>query len=105
MPCLEEADFDDGEDSKKNKRGKTRFLIREQRELVTYPSAWLAEKYEYKAYYGQELFKIRRDIKQLIKDDIDDVAAKTGDCERKFRCKTVAVSSYIYGCIFTGQGV
>ncbi len=74
----EEADFDDGEDSKKNKRGKTRFLIREQRELVTYPSAWLAEKYEYKAYYGQELFKIRRDIKQLIKDDIDDVAAKTG---------------------------
>lgn len=74
----EEVDFDDGEDPKKNKRGKTRFLIREQRELVAYPSVWLAEKYEYKTYYGQELFKIRRDIKQLIKDDIDDVAAKTG---------------------------
>ena len=46
----EEADFDDEVDPKKNKRGKTRFLIREQRELVDYPSVWLAEKYDYKAY-------------------------------------------------------
>ena len=74
----EEADFDDEVDPKKNKRGKTRFLIREQRELVDYPSVWLAEKYDYKAYYGQELFKIRKDIKQLIKEDIDKVAKETG---------------------------
>ena len=74
----EETDFDDGEDPKKNKRGKTRFLIREQRELVAYPSVWLAKKYDYKVYYGQELFKIRKKIKQLIKEDIDEVAKKTG---------------------------
>jgi hypothetical protein len=74
----EEADFDDEVEPKKNKRGKTRFLIREQRELVDYPSVWLAEKYDYKAYYGQELFKIRKDIKQLIMEDIDKVAKETG---------------------------
>lgn len=73
----EEDDFDDGNNPKKNKRGKTRFLIREQRELVAYPSVWLADKYDYRKYYGQELFQIRKEIKQDIKTDIDELAKKT----------------------------
>lgn len=73
----EEADFDDGDDPKKNKRGKTRFLIREQRELVTYPSVWLADKYDYKKYYGLELSKIRKEIKQDITAEIKLLATET----------------------------
>jgi len=53
---------------------------------VDYPSVWLAEKYDYKAYYGQELFKIRKDIKQLIKEDIDKPELFTAiDVTRKSR--------------------
>lgn len=66
----EESDFDDIENSKKNKRGKTRFLIREQRELVAYPSLWLANKYDYTKYYGMKLYKIKREIKQQIKEEL-----------------------------------
>lgn len=66
----EESDFDDGENPKKNKRGKTRFLIREQRELVAYPSLWLANKYDYKKYYGFKLSVIKKEIKKQIKEEI-----------------------------------
>ncbi len=73
----EESDFDDETDAKKNKRGKTRFLIREQRELVDFPSVWLAGKYDYKESYGQDLYKIRKEIKRSIKADINELAKKT----------------------------
>ena len=72
----EDSDFDDGENSKKNKRGKTRFLIREQRELVTYPSVWLAEKYDCEKQYGQNLSQIKKEIKQLLKDELREVSRK-----------------------------
>lgn len=71
----EEADFDDGGTPRKSKRGKTRFLIREQRELVDYPSVWLAGKYDYKKYFGWDLFRIKREMKREIKAELDKIAA------------------------------
>ena len=72
----DETDLDDG-DNPQRKRGKNRFLIREQRELVAYPSVWLADKYDYKKYYGQELFQVRKEIKREIKAEIVKLAKET----------------------------
>lgn len=66
----DETDFDDDDNPKKNKRGKTRFLIREQRELVAYPSLWLSNKYDYKKYYSLGLLKIKSELKRQIKDEL-----------------------------------
>ena len=66
----EEDDFVDEENPRKNKRGKARFLIREQRELVAYPSVWLADKYDYKKYYGFNLSIIKKEIKKQIVKEI-----------------------------------
>ena len=46
----ESDEMNDDDNPKKNKRGKTRFLIREQRKLVAYPSIWLAGLYDGKKY-------------------------------------------------------
>lgn len=74
LPVIDE--MDDGEKTAKSKRGKTRFLIREQRELVAYPSIWLSKLYDSKKYYGQELEKIKKDIKAVITNQIHDFAQK-----------------------------
>ncbi len=66
---------DEMDDSpKKSKRGKTRFLIREQRELVAYPSIWLSELYDCKKYYGQRLSIIKKELKATIKNAISNIA-------------------------------
>ena len=70
--ALPEADeMDDGEKTTKSKRGKVRFLIREQRELVSYPSIWLSKLYDSKKYYGQELEFIKKKIKTIIINQIN----------------------------------
>ena len=72
VPDNDEPEND--EDVKKKKRGKTRFLIREQRELVSYPSIWLADKYDCKKYYGQKLSVIKKDLKSLIQTEMRKLA-------------------------------
>lgn len=68
-------DFDkDDKSLSKNKRGKSRFLINEQRELVCYPSVWLSRKYNYKEHYGKTLDSFYEDIKKSILDDIVNVS-------------------------------
>ena len=66
----EEVDFVDLENVKAAKRGKTRYIIREQRELVAYPSMWLAQKYDCEKYYGYEIGELKKAIKQKIKEDL-----------------------------------
>ncbi len=73
----EETDFVDTENSKASKRGKTRYLIREQRELVTYPSIWLAQKYDYAKCYGYEIGELKKEIKKQIKEDLLEVEQDT----------------------------
>jgi hypothetical protein len=58
------------EEQPKNKRNKTRFLTGDQRELVAYPSVWLAGKYDGRKYYGVPLAKLRRSVKSEIRADI-----------------------------------
>ncbi|MCH5256185.1 MAG: hypothetical protein J1D87_02785 [Lachnospiraceae bacterium] len=72
----DEDDLDDGENPKKKKSGKTRFLIKEQRELVAYPSVWLAGKYDYKKYYGFNLATIKKEIKKEIVKEISALSKK-----------------------------
>lgn len=73
----EENDFVDSENAKTFKRGKTRFLIREQRELVSYPSIWLAKKYDPEKYYGYEIGELKKVIKQQIKEELSIVERQT----------------------------
>lgn len=73
----EETDFVDTENTKATKRGKTRYLIREQRELVTYPSIWLAKKCDFAKYYGYEIGELKKAIKQQIKEDVQKVENRT----------------------------
>ncbi len=74
----EEADFDDDENPKKNKskRGKTRFLIREQRELVDYPSDWLASKYDGERFYNFHINDVRMRVRESIETDLQDKLLK-----------------------------
>lgn len=65
---------EDDENTKKSRRGKTRFLIREQRELVAYPSIWLADKYDCKKYYGQKLAVIKKELKTAIQAEMRKLA-------------------------------
>jgi hypothetical protein len=71
----ETDELDDDESPKKNKRGKTRFLIREQRELVSYPSIWLSDLYDWKKYYGQNVSTIKKEIKAEIKKAVDGLSS------------------------------
>ena len=73
----EEIDFIDAENPKTTKRGKTRYLIREQRGLVAYPSIWLAKKYDCAKYYGYEIEELKKILKQRIKEDIQRVEKST----------------------------
>lgn len=66
----ENADYEDGDSPRKSKRGKTRFLIREQRELFVYPSIWLAKQYDYKEYFGWNIKDIKKEIKKKIKKEL-----------------------------------
>lgn len=72
----ENDEIDEEERPKKSKRGKTRFLNREQRELVAYPSIWLANLYDCKKYYGQNISVIRKELKNDIKKAMKGVAKK-----------------------------
>lgn len=72
----EDDEMEDDDSSKKNKTGKTRFLTEEQKELVAYPSIWLAGLYDWEEYYGQEISEIRKEIKKEIKKQIDEIASK-----------------------------
>lgn len=67
-------EMEDDDNTRKSRRGKTRFLIREQRELVSYPSIWLADKYDCKKYYGQKLSVIKKDLKSLIQTEMRKLA-------------------------------
>ncbi len=64
------SNFDDN-DNNKSKRGKTKFLINEQRDLVNFTSVWLSEKYSYNDFYGQDINIICDKIKDSIQKDID----------------------------------
>ena len=66
----EDADYEEGDSPRKSKRGKTRFLIREQRELFVYPSIWLAKQYDYKEYFGWNIKDVKKDIKKKIKKEL-----------------------------------
>lgn len=66
----EDADYEDGDSPRKSKRGKTRFLTREQRELFVYPSIWLAKQYDYKEYFGWNIKDIKKEIKKKIKKEL-----------------------------------
>ncbi|SDY38670.1 Helicase conserved C-terminal domain-containing protein [Ruminococcaceae bacterium YAD3003] len=75
------SDEDDLQDFDKKRRGgnpKKHFLYKEQIDLVSHPSVWLANKYEFKKYYGQELYSIKKNIKSEIKTDILNVAGRLG---------------------------
>ena len=72
----ESDEMNDDDNPKKNKRGKTRFLIREQRKLVDYPSIWLAGLYDGKKYYGQSISAIKKEIKAVIKDVMRRIASE-----------------------------
>ena len=67
-------ELEDDEDVKKRKRGKTRFLIREQKDLVAYPSIWLADKYNCKKYYGKKLSAIKKELKTVIQAEMRKLA-------------------------------
>lgn len=71
----ETDELEDDDNPKKNKRGKTRFLIREQRELVAYPSIWLSDLYDWKKYYGQSISLIKKEIKSEIKKAVTGLAS------------------------------
>ena len=72
----ESDEMDDDDNPKKNKRGKTRFLIREQRKLVAYPSIWLAGLYDGKKYYGQSISVVKKELKAVIKDAMRRIASE-----------------------------
>lgn len=69
-------EMDDDDNPKKNKRGKTRFLIREQRTLVTYPSIWLSGLYDCKKYYGYSISVIKNELRSVIKESMKRIASK-----------------------------
>ena len=70
----EEEDFWADGSTSAQKKSKTRFLIREQRELVAYPSYWLAEKYDGSRYYGWKLGQIQKEIRQQLQKEIGKLA-------------------------------
>lgn len=57
-------------------RRKTRFLINEQQNLITYPSIWLAELYDCKKHYGEDIVVIKDYIKSLIVDTLAHIASE-----------------------------
>lgn len=71
-------DFDENDNPKKSKRGKTRFLIREQRDLFNYPSTWLASLYDYKYYFGWNIKDIKKDIHRKMKEKLYPITDKYG---------------------------
>lgn len=86
-----EDDFDNEDKAKKSKRGKNRFLTREQRELVAYPSVWLADKYDYKKYYGFKLHIIKKEIKRQITKEISTLSKQLSIRRGKFGAKQLLV--------------
>lgn len=69
-------DVVDDDNYKQSKRIKTRFLIREQQDLVAYPSIWLAELYDCKKHYGKDITVIKDYIKSLIEDTLAHIASE-----------------------------